>query len=293
MNIHGTFFERWCQEIMDQTPGWRVLRANFPVVFPPLSNPHPNQQSALDIAAESDKSLSRSTTTLLIECKKNNPEFIDWIFFPKRRHTNGLYFVHQITAVSDPNRESGWHVGHGIADLSNRLSITDEARETRGSYSDYKNNQQRTRTSNHNISDAARQITLATQALILDEIGTNQRKSDSSVEYRLSYDTKMFVPAIVTTARVFTCDFDPIDVNPKTGEIAYDRVSLTEQPMVIYEYPIPRDLQFDPFDSDPYRLPTGVNEWSFERFIRMPIVVINSAEFAARLPTLTVYLGIG
>ncbi len=293
MNIHGAFFERWCQHIMGQSKVWHVQHINFPVMFPPIKSPYPSHQSALDIAAE--YSSPRSNVSLLVECKKHDPRFIEWIFFPKRRHPDpNLYFVHQITTMSNSRRESGWQVGHSVAQLSNKVPIADDARETRGNYSSYTGDrQQKTRTSNHNILDAARQITLATHALILDEIGRNQLESNSSAAYHLPYDTKSFVPAIVTTARLFSCDFDPIDVDSETGEIAYDRVTLTEHPVVVYEYPIPRDLQFDPFDLNPYNLPTDVHEWRSEQFIRMHIVVINSASFADFLPLSKAQLGIG
>ena len=37
INIHGLFFERWCQDIISKSNTWRVRYVNYPVEFPPSS----------------------------------------------------------------------------------------------------------------------------------------------------------------------------------------------------------------------------------------------------------------
>ena len=34
INIHGTFFERWCQDAISTVEGWRVRSTNYPVQSP-------------------------------------------------------------------------------------------------------------------------------------------------------------------------------------------------------------------------------------------------------------------
>jgi hypothetical protein len=35
INIHGLFFERWCEEIIRSTNELKVVSTNYPVEFPP------------------------------------------------------------------------------------------------------------------------------------------------------------------------------------------------------------------------------------------------------------------
>src|ERR1700730_1636817 len=85
INIHGFFFERWCQPVVAEAEGWTLDAVHYPVEFPPPSAPLRGTESALDIRASRGESDNR--LCLLIECKKNNPEFVDWVFFqrPKER----------------------------------------------------------------------------------------------------------------------------------------------------------------------------------------------------------------
>jgi hypothetical protein len=34
INIHGVFFERWCQQMVTEAPRWRVRAADYPVAYP-------------------------------------------------------------------------------------------------------------------------------------------------------------------------------------------------------------------------------------------------------------------
>jgi hypothetical protein len=85
----------------------------------------------------------------------------------------------------------------------------------------------------------------------------------------------VFLPTIVTSARLFTCEFDPSDIDPATGEIPYARATITERPFLIYEYPLPRHLQQGPSD-----LTTVLTDDLIELFVRMSILVVHSAKFA-------------
>jgi hypothetical protein len=34
LNIHGLFFERWCQQVIREQAGWKLKAINYPVEFP-------------------------------------------------------------------------------------------------------------------------------------------------------------------------------------------------------------------------------------------------------------------
>jgi hypothetical protein len=82
LNIHGLFFEPWCQSVVDGSQVWRVADANYPVASSFSTSASLSKESSLDLRLEMAKSEDRRPT-LLVECKKNNPEFVDWIFFPR------------------------------------------------------------------------------------------------------------------------------------------------------------------------------------------------------------------
>lgn len=285
LNIHGTFFERWCQYLVTQTPGWSVKHANYPVGFPPRNGPLLGEASALDIWAEfmtSDAILS-----IPIECKKHNPELANWIFFSHRQVAQFQYGgTPSITFIENISRQAsntGWDVQIG-KNVWNAITYpcTDEARETRGSYLDYKKKggklAQLTKTANNSISEACMQVALATQAIINEEQVFSSALSNLQTP---PYNRQIFLPAIVTTAKLFSCNFDAADVKIETGEIPFDKVTIEERPYLLYEYPLPRFLQHTPKD-----LASVLSTKAWESFIRMDILVINSSAFSDLLTKL-------
>src|SRR5207248_3223964 len=107
--------------------------------------------------------------TLIIECKKNNPDFVKWIFFPKTSQGPQAVISPQIENSPRPDEAVGWTVR---SSLRTGLFVTelaaDEARETRADYRSYQRND-KTKTSNAAITDAAYQVALATQAIYYEE----------------------------------------------------------------------------------------------------------------------------
>ena len=51
INIHGIFFERWCQHVVTEADGWNLDAVNYPVEFPPPNGPWRGKESTLDIRA--------------------------------------------------------------------------------------------------------------------------------------------------------------------------------------------------------------------------------------------------
>jgi hypothetical protein len=82
---------------------------------------------------------------------------------------------------------------------------------------------------------------------------------------------QVFIPIIATTAKLLLCEFNAGDVDTMTGEIEYSKATLTPQPYIVYEYPLPRHLQSAPAD-----LVNALSTDSLDRFARMHIVVVNS-----------------
>ncbi len=269
LNIQGTFFERWCQETVKKS-NWKILSTNYPVEFPPHNGPLIGEQSSLDVYAQ----LTKSTIllTLLIECKKNNPGFIDWVFFPHSDTNHPKHFTGSLIANKYAEGvENKWET---IASLSPMISLewipTSDAWETRGTYLGYKDGE-KTKTSNAAISKAAHQIALTTKAIFERELSNNNALSTQA---KMPYVHQIFLPTIVTTAKLFICKFDPKDIDEKTGEIPYSKVTLEEQPYLLYEYPLPVHFHSTPLDKVSV-LKTGNKDFG----TRMDILVVNSAKF--------------
>jgi hypothetical protein len=251
------------------------------VEFPLPNGPLRGKESILDIRAERHLLVGRDSfreqvlLTLLIECKKNNPDFVNWIFFPKQssRTMSGMIISH-LENVSRQPASSGWNTNTSLRQLNLSIPTADEARETRGSYLQHRKDD-KTKTSNAAVSEGAYQIALVTQAISTEERQFLTRLGLSRQDLVMPWKRQILLPIIITSARIFTCEFDPRDIEPTTGEIPYAKAAITEHPFLIYEYPLPRHFQKPPSD-----LIATVTEDQIELFMRMHILVVYGAKLA-------------
>lgn len=267
LNIQGTFFERWCQDEIKKSK-WQIISTNYPVEFPPHNGPLIGEQSTLDIYAQLAK--KTITLTLLVECKKNNPEFIDWIFFPHADDKRHKHFTGSLLHLK--GKGNVWETMAMHSPMTSLEWIpTSDAWETRGNYLKYKKENDKTRTSNAAITQASHQIALAAKAIFEQEL-INAKELSGKIE--IPYVHQILIPTIVTTARLFTCKFDPKDIDHTTGEVPLEKASLEEQPYLLYEYPLPAHFHSTPLDKVSV-LKTGNKDFG----TRMDILVVNSSKF--------------
>ncbi len=243
LTIHGAFFERKCQDIITQAKNWTLRGINYPVE-------HQGKASNLDIWAEKKEAAAR--LFFPIECKKNNPEFIDWVFFPRPAHSIRLRMKYD-------------------------LVVADEARETKGNYQLIKKSQDRTKTSNAAITDAATQIALAAQSILQQEHQIVQKLSSAILQSQSGgfspYAALLCFPTIVTTANLYTCEFQDEDIDLATGEIPWNKARLIECPYLLFNYALPVALQPSPVVTDI----TYESYWEAAKIAaRMPIFVVQS-----------------
>lgn len=254
LNIHGEFLERWCAQVVRHTSPWQLVTTNYPVAAD-------GHQSTLDVRA--DATFNGRRIILLMECKKNNPDFINWVFF--RKHQHGIHVVMpHVTSLAD------LILKEKIFGSLPRVPIADVGRETRGEYLTYsKQKQDKTKTSNTAITDAAKQISLATHYIWNEERALIQRLLQDSSAYQ---GETTIVPMIVTSAPLHLCEFQAEHVDEQTGEIPLSRATLVNPgPLLVYEYPLPTYLQFRS-PNDPYA--------SRELSIRRHIVIVQTSNLA-------------
>lgn len=281
INIHGVFFERWCQKTIESTPPWKVVSTQYPVDFVSSGGRIRGNESALDIRAELNRDDQR--ITLLVECKKNNPDFVNWVFFPSPEYIKSKEssVVLSMLKYSPPKaHDEHWSVHQGAKNFGLKIPMADEAREVRGTYLAYQKGD-KTKTANNAVSDASYQIALAAQAVLIDEHNVERRyelgadciHAAKTVESPPDWMEQIFVPVIVTTAHLHLCEFDVNDVNPSTGELPFSKAAINIVPYLVFEYPLPRHLQLT--SEAPINMstldPSG-------RWMRMSIIVVHSGE---------------
>lgn len=270
LNIHGQFFERWCEEAVRTTEKWSVEAVEEAVEFEAASG---TIEGSVDLLAERG---SRYFLTLPIECKKANPELAQWVFFPHRLDLPVRVRRHRV--ISEPSRSSGWRITHDTVGLPLAVPLCVAAREVRSDYAARKVHNW-SKTSNAAIRDAAEQVATAHRALVDGDFRRASRNSESKQARRWP-ERRVFIPVIATTAELLVCRFDAGDIDPATGEIPLSSATFEPAGALIYEYPLPPRLQL------PDEVSVAV-DGTFERSgTRLPVLVINSRDFKATLMAL-------
>lgn len=280
INIHGGFFERHCRAVLLDRDDWILEATNYPVEYPPPNGPLRGEESELDIRACLQQGEDR--LTLLVECKKNNPDLVNWIFFPvlPERERNTITLSRLLNSPREAP-QTGWVAQRSLEWLDHSYPVADEARETRCDYLNYKKND-KTRTSNVAITEAAYQIALASQHAVLEGSYFSQTLGDTDPPRRMPWHRQVFLPTIVTTARLFICDFNPRHVDRARGEIPYDKASSMEVPHLVFRYPLPCHLLRRPAD-----LADTLIQGLLDRWVRMDIMVVQSEQFPDFLDEVT------
>ena len=271
LNIHGVFFERRCASVVAETPGWKVLSTNYPVEYPPPNGLLRGKESSLDIWARRDSDPS-SVVDVLIECKKANPEFVNWIFFPKHESPTPTPFCYAKAINSQNAAGSGPWTSQVVIHQTGTITapIANDAREVRGDYLKHQSNN-KTKTSNAAIQEAAYQVALANRAIVHEETALLEKASQSPEHPEPPWLSKAYVPIIVTTANLYQVDFSPNSTDLASGEIDLKNATLTPVQRVLYEYALPKHLQFPP--QDPL---TALKGSDSDTFSRMHILVVHS-----------------
>jgi hypothetical protein len=235
------------------------------------------KESSLDIRASKD--ICGRRLSLLVECKKCNPEFVDWLFFKKpSERCNGTYIASSVENVQRPSPNEGWDTSGLLHPLETSVSIADEGRETRGDYQSLKNSSSKTKTSNNAIQDAAHQVSLAKQAVSYEDTECYRRMGQRYPSVSMPFRQKLYFPTIVTTANIHICEFDPTNVNPQSGEIEFGHAKITKCDVLVFEYPLPRHLQVLPVN-----LVDSFNEGIVDSFTKAHLFVVQSAYFSTFL----------
>jgi hypothetical protein len=271
LNIQGAIFERWVANII-RNSRFFLDATEFPVEFPPPHGAERGFESTLDVRAHAPT--PHGVVTLLIECKKNNPKFVDWVFFEANRKEPPMprMWVNHIATNTEAG-EAQPSPKLGFRDFDAQAPVTDHATETRGRYDD-QNVREFTKTGAQAISEACHQVAIATQAIINEEISLALTGRAEDLNWEPKTKREGFFPTIVTTARLKVLGFDPAKVDPTTGELPYDDASIRTVDWLYYLYPVPRHLQFAARDTL-----AMIEAGERYKLMKLPIVIVTSGYF--------------
>lgn len=216
-----------------------------------------------------------------IECKKANPDFVNWIFFPKRVSSTTVPFRTMVSSNEMPESSNGpWSTTVFMQGGNAEMPIATDCREVRGDFLSHKGGN-KTKTSNASIQEASYQVALANRAIVHEDGKLLNRARESGLHVTPPWARKTYIPIIVTTARLFQASFAANDVDLSTGEIPLSAVTLQPVAKVLYEYPLPKHLQHSPADPLP-----ALSGMEIESFSRMDIIVVQAESLAAMLRTI-------
>lgn len=208
---------------------------------------------------------------LQIECKKANPEFVNWIFFEKRGERAAAPFRMMVSSNQLPESGQGeWSTTSFMQTGKTDMRVTTECREVRGDYASQKGGS-KTKTANSAIQDASYQVALANRAIVQEDGELLKRARGSGNHPKPPWNRKNYLPVIVTTANLYRVDFAASEVDISTGEIARSAARLVAVDSLVYEYPLPKHLQHTPADPLP-----SLSGTEIEAFTRMDIIVVNA-----------------
>lgn len=185
---------------------------------------------------------------LCIECKKLNPKYTEWCFFDQQKSKRKLNVITK--SRDNAGIVNLFHVpkttkyGNEIfLYLHNRFGENDFVPKTFADFAIAMTNEKihgdYYKTEKTVVDMACRQIIEGTYGLTI-EVLISQILAGNSYDYGR---TDIFIPIIVTNAKLKFCEFDPEKINPKTGH-------LTEEPKyedidsIIYEYNSPKTVQY-------------------------------------------------
>jgi hypothetical protein len=246
LNVEGIFFQRRVADIF-RWAGWTVAAEEYPVAFPPGNWPIVGKEGRLDIRVE--KRFPERRIVLAVECKKADPDYKDWVFFPKG-HDESIKSAQVIRkekdgATTSTTGRDRWEITTAIVGFDTGPTCQD-ARELKAEHR--KTNSWKSAT--ERIEKACYQAAQATQALVI-EIG---RRQGLLLDHQMEPEvTTAVMPMVVTTANLLLCHFDAKHVSLLTGEIDWTQVSYEAVNLIILEYPLPVHLQMKPLE--PLKLP--------------------------------------
>ena len=267
LNRHGHSFQytvvkRALDLNRERRSEWEYLDSEFPVIVN-------NKSTRIDFIF----CKARPTIFLIAECKRVNPAYSDWCFANSsyaRDDSSLNEAIFQYAWLRPPDRqapftnidipaaserfETGIQSNRGHPDIFHigRAVRSEKKGDSNGRNSD-------------EIEEASGQVCKGLNGMI-----------EYFQQYRSTFPNNSkvyFLPAIFTTARIWTTTVDLASANIENGELSPGSVSVIERPWVWYQYHVSPDLQHSAPRDRKERSPFDISEILNQEFARTIAIV--------------------
>ncbi len=237
LEAHGSFFHRKCIEKIASVENVQVIEKEYPITYM-------QRDTKIDIVALHD---SNVVTHFIVECKKTNNDFKTWIFFQDSRlhsddeslilkHGKPLLLIDAYLSSEDKIGAIRHVKTHIIPRDKNAKEIISkvcyDAYEVK--FDPQKDNG---KINFNNAFNAAKKDKIE-EACFQVVIGCRGFASQKCEKYTHK-DTRdhFFIPIILTTANIYTCDVDLVNIDLEKGEVINSETAkINEEKWVAYNY---------------------------------------------------------
>lgn len=302
LSVHGDFFQQRCVRAVEEG-GWQILAEEYPISSGQF-------YGSLDIWAS--LLASGEGINLLVESKKSHPKYRKWIFLSEPLRTDISFPVVKMRknslSSSDPkidpyklselaklDKEPNIQTGFVKVDRS-RLGIQTFAYNAHEIRLDSDNgaiirsyeesNRARERPPHERIYHGCRQLSLATRSILLEELKLMEKQTYVGIP-----PPKLFIPVLVTTAKLVSCVVDTRGIDLTRGEISDENaIEFKEVDRVAYHFPMPEEFYLYPQDvSRDMHIPFLKSASEMENFKKLFVIVVQSSNFDKFLQDIKYY----
>jgi len=236
----GLFFHQRCKIEINNNKIWKVAAVEHPYYLG-------EKGGRIDLVAIKYQEISFESTSnrifLVIECKRANPDFKTWVFFPEYSLKGGespMTFsrVLRHNDTVDMDSKVVWYDRINYNEKS--IDYCYDALEVRldsdnGKSIVPKRVGKQKNTTNDEITKASNQATSGTLGFAIEE---RKFLKTAGREMRKKHQATLFIPVIVTTAALKVCDFEPQNVDISTGTLKTKGAQYRDVKWLIHQAPL-------------------------------------------------------
>jgi hypothetical protein len=265
LNKEGFFFQKYCVQKIKESD-WVVDAEEYPI----------SEEESFDIKAVRVL-FETALHTAVIECKKADPCRKCWIFFGKESTDSEQHtFLIQTHNLSS-SREGRFHKGfvvRGVYEGVNEAKLGYPSCHTVGLELFKKDlkDQRDWKVNSQVVFEACLTVAKGINQLFDSEAERISNTLQIGRKQLQKYGSPYFVggslfPVVITSAPLFSAKFDPNTIDIATFEVPPEKVTYEEKEWLVYEFPLPRELQRQ--SKDMFKI-IGEN-----RYAKMHIFIVN------------------
>jgi hypothetical protein len=279
LNDEGYLFQKYCARKIQES-GWVIDAEEYPI----------SDTLSLDLKVTKFTN-ETSREIAVIEVKRQDPERKRWIFFKDEKISQAPFFFqgHVLNTLSSGRYNKREGVVRSVMECLSEEELEMPQYHTVGVeiYKDFKNQATNWKSNSEIIFKSCFNVALGVNHLFDAEANALHRTIRYGIK-RLEKEKKTFrwqywlggciIPIVITSAPLVSVAFDPESMDISTFKVNFDNISSENQKWLVYDFPLPKSLQYNP---------TDVRQmFSEDRYAKMQIFIVNGkyvAEFFNKL----------